>query len=58
MMMTWREVCARPYSAVAVADQMLGKSSVPWDPRPCDPHLTWYGGAGRPYQTNAEIARN
>ena len=26
-------------SAVTVADLMLGKSSVPWNPRPCDPHL-------------------
>jgi len=26
-------------SAVTVADLMLGKSSVPWNPRPCNPHL-------------------
>ena len=35
-------------SAVHVADKMFGKSSVPWDPRPCDPHLDWTTKAALP----------
>ena len=31
-----------------VADKMFGKSSVPWDPRPCDPHLDWTTKAALP----------
>ena len=35
-------------SAVHVADKMFGKSAVPWDPRPCDPHLNWTTKAALP----------